>query len=547
MSFAGAVRLLAEGRLGPLDTLRLMLLFMPPMLQYALPFAAGFGATLAYHRWSNDNEITACHAAGISHRSLLAPVLISGLALAVVIFALQNSFIPRFLRSIEQLITRDAARYIIGSIERKEAVNLNGTLIYADVVREVPSPDAVPYDQLYMKRLMVIKLDDHKQPEIEISAEEADVWLVREDASALSSFPGAPATATAPLAPTDSVTRVIVKPRGVRARSIGQQGSDLEYTLMSYVIPNAFNDDPKFLTWSQLEALKRNPDAINFIESRRRVLASHICERLTTTQISDELATPAGAHFIDRNGQPFFLRAASIHWDSAHEYWAISPPAAGPIQLVRTLDGGRTLTQSAESAWLRTAVNPADPDNPVTLTIQLQGVRSTLPAAPTPDAPRSSTRGSLREFVLDAATLQSSPTGAVMSLSSSDLIALAAQRVSASPDNDLYIASPRSDLLARLADLHLEIISKQHERLASSLACLVMIVTGAVMALRLRSRLPLTVYLWAFFPALFAVLTISAGQQTTHHSGLAGLIILWGGVAALLVYTFLQYRKVAAH
>mgnify|MGYP000423281398 CR=1 FL=1 len=36
-----------------------MLLAMPPMLQYALPFAACFGATLAYHRFAADNEAVA--------------------------------------------------------------------------------------------------------------------------------------------------------------------------------------------------------------------------------------------------------------------------------------------------------------------------------------------------------------------------------------------------------------------------------------------------------------------------------------------------------
>src|SRR6185295_10462720 len=65
ISFAATVRLTAEGRLGPLDTIKYMFLAMPPMLQYALPFASGFGATLAYHRMSQDNELTAAAGSGI--------------------------------------------------------------------------------------------------------------------------------------------------------------------------------------------------------------------------------------------------------------------------------------------------------------------------------------------------------------------------------------------------------------------------------------------------------------------------------------------------
>src|SRR4051812_17854682 len=88
LSFAAAVRFLADGRLGPVETIQLMFLAMPPMLQYALPFAAGFGATLAYHRMTVDNELTATHAAGVSHRAILVPALVSGVILAAVVLVL---------------------------------------------------------------------------------------------------------------------------------------------------------------------------------------------------------------------------------------------------------------------------------------------------------------------------------------------------------------------------------------------------------------------------------------------------------------------------
>ena len=82
IAFAAAVKPLADGKLGPEDTLTFMLMAMVPMLQYALPFAACFGATLAYHRLATDNELTAVHAGGVSHRAMLVPAVLSGLVLA---------------------------------------------------------------------------------------------------------------------------------------------------------------------------------------------------------------------------------------------------------------------------------------------------------------------------------------------------------------------------------------------------------------------------------------------------------------------------------
>jgi hypothetical protein len=74
-----------------------------------------------------------------------------------------------------------------------------------------------------------------------------------------------------------------------------------------------------------------------------------------------------------------------------------------------------------------------------------------------------------------------------------------------------------------------------------------MIVTGAVVALRLSLSQPLAVYLWSFLPALLCYITIAGGQQTTHGSGESGLILLWAGVVGLAAYTLLSFRSVARH
>ena len=102
-------------------------------------------------------------------------------------------------------------------------------------------------------------------------------------------------------------------------------------------------------------------------------------------------------------------------------------------------------------------------------------------------------------------------------------------------------------LNADVRDLRAEIVSKLHERAAFVFATLLMVLTGAVMALRLRDALPLHVYLWSFLPALLAIITISSGQGIMHKAGAVGLPILWGGVIALTIFTFTQYKALARH
>ena len=102
-------------------------------------------------------------------------------------------------------------------------------------------------------------------------------------------------------------------------------------------------------------------------------------------------------------------------------------------------------------------------------------------------------------------------------------------------------------LRAKEADVQREVTSKQHERAGYAVACFLTLVAGAVTALRRREALPLPVYLWSFFPALASVITISAGQGLAHNAGWPGLILLWGGVAALAMILAREYARLVRH
>jgi hypothetical protein len=146
----------------------------------------------------------------------------------------------------------------------------------------------------------------------------------------------------------------------------------------------------------------------------------------------------------------------------------------------------------------------------------ISGLRAEVLGAVPPDAPSA-------ELIARARALPPSPAGA---------------------DQPVRDAARLERTLAQVRN---EVVSKAHERVAYASACLVMVLLGAIMALRLRDALPLAVYLWSFLPALACLLSISAGQRLTHQHGAVGLTVLWGGVAALLVYTVWQYRTVARH
>jgi hypothetical protein len=206
--------------------------------------------------------------------------------------------------------------------------------------------------------------------------------------------------------------------------------------------------------------------------------------------------------------------------------------------------------QEAESATFNTNVEPEAPDHQVTITLTLSGLSAGLDKPAQARSPKHETPGTLgsqlRPKTIGGLVVPNVDVAGTMTANTGELLKVADAHLQSDP-KDGYVQTPRNELRRRIADLMREVTSKQHERFASAAACLVMILTGAVMAIKLRAKLPLAVYLWAFFPALATVITISAGQQMIHAKGLAGIPVMWAGVAGLAAYTFVQFRQVARH
>lgn len=597
ISFAAAVKPLADGKLGPVETLKFMILAMPPMLQYALPFAACFGATLAYHRWAADNEITACHAGGISHRALLVPALASGVILAVVLLGLSNLIIPRFLRQMAELVTQDASKFIVHAIQRGDAIKLGDRLLYADqVVAQGPDPAARAFERLWLGGLLVVKLDKDGDVEEQASAREASIWLRRVggNGNAAAAGEGGSGAGGAEEASAQPMTEVIIRPRDAVFERKGVRGQ-FEESIKPVLIPNTFSDDPKFLSFSELRKLRERPELLDPVDQRRTNLALGIARSHTVDAIRESLHQQHRAIFLDPLQQRIVLHAVeatSVMVESAAdgrrrfvlramgdrpkrlsapegtsyfrdpnvlETW----PAPGQSILVeRTLSDGRVQRQSAGGVLIRLA-RPTDggggallgsPDTTsrgVLATLQLLNVSAQeideSGELIVPDDEAGPSSGAMSEWVLTELKLADDSVGQILSMGSYKLVEEAKARMEQKPVERSSLAPAMNELVRRIKDLMREVISKEHERLAMAVACLVMVLMGTVMAMRLRDSLPLTIYLWAFFPALATVITISAGQQLTHGHGMIGLLVLWGGVAALGAYAMSEFVRLARH
>ncbi len=553
IAFAAAMRPLSEGRVGVFESVRLMGLLAVPMLQFALPFASGLAATLAYHRFAAENEATASMAGGISHRSILVPAFVLGLVLSVLLGLLSHQVIPRFLRSAEQLLTRDVTRFIVNPIERGETVRLGPWDLRADQVidagRAAPtaggsggSADAASHgaaEHLVLLGVLAHRVDD---PSRFVEAGRVDLYL----------FDDAPSDGSGD---DDGGTRAVLRfdqaNAYVGANRLQAQGVFTD----SLRIPSAFRDDPKYLDFNELRRVREHPEMLNRIEWRRRLVADHLAMRDMIGDVAAQLREKGKATLL-RRGDVLTIHAADVV--PVDDGWALRA-ASGAGKRVRVdmkLASGSTRTHTGASARLRfrdlaadqTAVaNQSEGPGRVWLRIDLEDVATAGAEADGAAETRSDTLfyGALTTEK-DHAAARGAETSARLIADASDLAGPVGPEKEEAPGGAALRRAAR-ELSTKIDDLKREAVSKLHERAAFSLSCLLMTLCGGVVALRLSSALPLQVYLWSFFPALICVITISAGQGLTHKYGTPGLILLWGGVAGLGLFTMAAYASLRRH
>jgi len=91
-----------------------------------------------------------------------------------------------------------------------------------------------------------------------------------------------------------------------------------------------------------------------------------------------------------------------------------------------------------------------------------------------------------------------------------------------------------------------DIVARIVQRINQSLCGPLMILLGAVLAIRLRGSNPLQVYMLAFIPSIIDILLISGGEQMLRDGTSAlGIFVATSGNIGIAVMIAIAYRRVA--
>lgn len=516
VAFGAVIKPLTGNLLGPGGILKYILLAMVPMLQYALPFSAGFAATIVTHRFASDNEIQAMSVSGISYKVILLPHAILGVILTIVMFFLVQTAIPRFWGLMSEVITNDAAQVFVSTIRSGDSFRAGNFLIYADRI----SLDETPSNAMQRIRLegvAAVEVDGSGRLTTEFVARSGSADLYADGSDLIVKVAFRDATV---LRPGDATVAFmpLAEP-------------------MPTLIDRHWERSPKYLPWGELITLTRDSSKGAVVTENRERLKRAIGPALLIDRIGQQIAATGTAELVsDEANRAYLVRDAMLGGSG------LVPRPPAKRFTVEELEGGVAIREASATSGILTGTAGAQGSTaPDRLDFSLADPKA-------------------RDLRSNDARLVRWPSrvvGLTVALSPAappdETLLADAKRIGeqTTPPLNAYARNANDALAAvsrAMGDTWYEAMSHVWMRFAQPVSVALVLLLGAVLAIWRRHSLPLTIYLLAFLPAIANVLLIASGQSMIRGYQLGvGAAVMWAGNLILLALALGVGRRMARH
>lgn len=517
IAFGSAIKPLAENLLGPGGTAKYIALATVPMLQFAIPFAGGFAATLVLHRFAADNEIVAMACCGISYRRILAPVLGLGVVLMLVMFLLVNFAVPRFWTLLKQVLAQDVTAAFETMVERGEAFPIGRTSIFADAVQPAEAPPGAD-KRLLLAGVAAVEADGDGRPQTEFTSESAAVDVYRRGKATWMK-----------LAMTNAT---VFRAKEGTVLFVPQAMPD------AMMVDRGISRGPKFLSLPELMELSAELDSRPDAFERRRAVDLVLAKQGAWGCLASQLEHGGRATLEDESNRREYVVEGGVVRESG-----ISP--RGP--------GGRvTVTEYERGVATRRAVTERvdvyfDDETPPDETPRFDLALSSPEVTDLRSREATRTRWPAR---IPALQVRGCVARSWSELGNQAAVEMAEEIPETGPgpaaDLSRLGREAAASLKGEVQEVRQEIASHLSQRAAQSLSAPLILLLGAVLAIWRRHSLPLVIYLLAFAPAVGNILMVAGGQQMMRGGSMVlGSAVMWAGSALLLVATLGAYRALA--
>ena len=514
IAFGAVIKPLAgESLLTAGQAVKYVFFAMVPMLQYALPFAAGFGTTLAIHRFSSDNEILAMSVVGLSYQKLLGPVIGFGELLTLLMVLLTQTVIPQFYGLMARTLAGDVTRMIAHSVEKGVPFEFEGMQILAEHVEIYDAPEETGADErLRLRKMIAAQLDQKGRSLTDVTAANAIIDIYRK-----------PGTILLKLVMEDAVS--------YDSTTGDLRGFPRLEPTHAIPIPSPEMGEPGAMTRAELLHVRDNPQSYPQVDRIRISIAEALGDIAVSRMLHEVVTQDEGVVLVqsgpmDRNYRVNADMVVNNTFRNAD---------GSPVIVIEESRGSPN--RQFQPAVTRLLSRPGG---------SLQGKQFdlemlNLTVEDLPETIRSNTR----ERILVPDLLL--PVG--VSTDYADFSLEEVVEIAEATDPKSSALTKQLEYLDfKVSGLERQVISRLNRRYALSLTAFLLMLLGAILAMLMRHSLPLSVYLWAFLPALLDLVLISSGSSMIRAGSVTlGLVIMWSGSAVLLLLIIGCYMRLSRH
>jgi len=506
--------LTGDAPLSALQALKYVGLSLVPMMQYAIPFAAGFGATIVFHRMATDNEIMAMAVAGLRYRTILAPVMALGLVLILLMAILVQVVIPRVYALMGRVIAGDVTALLEHAVSEGLPVQFGDMELWAEAMDVQPHPPGSEADErIVLRRMVAARLGPRGSIESDVSAAGAVLDLYEREGIVL--------------------IRMVMDDAVSWEQSAGNlRGFPRLEPTHAIAVPLPERTEPMAMTRAELRAVSADPTRYPPIATAFDVLQDAMEQRVQRASMAEAMQGDGQVDLraADRSGHVWRISAGGLKGGR------LQSPPGGKVQIEEYDAAGRPLRVfTPKRATVDTEVGGLD-GRDRRLVLDLTDVTVQDP----PGAPRANHRAHVIIGNLEPFDIPAMEDGAA----TEHILAQAA--VAAETSRDVRKALHRFN--QEVEDLRGEVISRRWRRWAVAATAGLLPLLGAVLALTLRAAQPLTIYMVAFLPALLNLVLISSGTTLMRQGELVeGWAVMWSGNGILIALTAISWWKLSRH
>ncbi len=506
--------------LGSDQVIALFAYTLPVMFSLTLPVAALFAATIVYGRFSQDRELMACRASGLSTLRVLQPALVLGGLVTIASLILSNFVAPQLASRGEQVVRANVQKIVYHQLKTKNSFKTDRYLVHADDVSE-------DGDKLNVYGCVIA--DTRKPGTVNIVvASLATIRIYDRDDETYACVQ-------------------LIEPTAIQSGS-GFVGQGRRQSIWWLRVPRFAKARPSFYDWGKLQAILKDPSqhpdvrrSLKKIMRRigHRLLAKDVAETISAGKSYDKLMRATNLDGGSPSRCEISAGKVKIDLKGAAILSAGVDGQGNPLDVIvrEKRDGVIWREYRPETAKIEAGIPPGSESSVVS--IKLEGETSVRLDGD--DTERVMRLGR----PLGPLTMPAEISEKVATIKMDALYERPEEIREIIDDKIIWgeLEYLKNEQVGRILR---KIVAEMHGRIAYGVSCFLLVAMGAALGIIFRGGQVISAFVLSLAPALLVIIMVLMGKQLVVNKSVStatGLLGIWSGDIMLLGATVWVYAR----